>query len=79
MEELNNYNESIIRLYKQGFSINCISDFLFSKVNKKLKSFNKKSNGEWWVSIPKVSKTECMGHAYNVLYKYIMNKKMEEN
>ena len=75
MEELNNYNESIIRLYKQGFSIKCISDFLYSKVNTKLKTFNIKSNGELWVSIPKIRKENCMGHVYNVLYKYLMNKK----
>lgn len=74
MESLNNYNDSIIRLYNQGFSINCIADFLYTKVNKRLKTFNKQSNGELWISISKISKIDCMGHIYNVLYKYIMNK-----
>lgn len=79
MDELNKYNESIIGLYNQGMTLTYISAFLYKKVNTKLKYFNKKSNGELWVSIPKYSKAECHGHVYNVLYKYIMNKKMEEN
>lgn len=75
MEELNTYNDSIIRLYNQGFSIKCIADFLFSKINTNLKYFNKQSNGELWMFLPKISKTECMGHVYNVIYKHIMNRK----
>lgn len=74
MEKLKEYDESIIRLYKQGFSIKCISDFLYSKVNTKLKAFNRNSNGEWWVSIPKISKENCMGYVYNIIYKYKMKK-----
>ena len=72
MDELNNYNDSIIRLYNQGFSIKCIADFLYTKVNKRLKTFNKQSNGELWVNIPKISKVNCFGNAYNVIYKYKM-------
>lgn len=41
MDELNNYNGSIISLYKQGFSLDYITTFLYKKVNTKLKNFNK--------------------------------------
>ena len=68
MEELDKYNESIISLYKQGFSMSHIADFLFTKVNKNLKCFNRLSHGELWVNIPKVSKANCLGHVYRVIY-----------
>lgn len=74
MEELEKYNDAIISLYKQGFSITYISDFLYRKINTKLKTFNKKSNGELWISIPKISKVDCQGHVYNIIYKNIMKK-----
>ena len=74
MEELNKYNDSIIELYKQGLTITYIGEFLYKKVNTRLKQFNKKSNGEWWVSIPKISKENCMGYVYNIIYKYKMKK-----
>ncbi len=74
MEELNKYVDSIIGLYQQGFSISYISNFLYLKVNTKLKTFNKQSNGELWVSIPKVSKADCQGFVYNIIYKNIMKK-----
>lgn len=74
MDELNKYNDSIIELYKQGFTITYISEFLYKKINTRLKQFNKKSNGELWISIPKISKAECCGHVYNIIYKYKMKK-----
>lgn len=74
MEELNKYNDSIIELYKQGFTITYISEFLYNKINTRLKYFNKKSNGELWLGIPKISKSNCCGYVYNIIYKYKMKK-----
>lgn len=74
MEDLNSYNDTILNLYKQGFSIDKISQILFGKINTKLKTFNKNSQGELWVSIPKVSKNQCLGHVYKVIYINKMKK-----
>lgn len=68
MDELNVYNNAIISLYNQGFSLNYITDFLYKKINTRLKTFNKLSNGELWVSIPKISKADCSGHVYKIIY-----------
>lgn len=74
MEELEKYNDAIINLYKQGFSMTHISDFLYGKVNSKLKAFNRLSHGELWVNIPKFSKANCIGHVYKVIYIEKMKK-----
>ena len=76
MDELNKYNDSIISLYNQGFSLTYISNFLYKKVNTRLKIFNKFSNGELWISIPKISKADCSSHIYKIIYiDKIKNKK----
>jgi len=79
MEDLKSYDNSIISLYNIGFSMSYISDFLYKKVNTKLKTFNKKSGGELWVSIPKYSKANCYGYVYNVIYNYLMKKEKGGN
>lgn len=46
MVELNKYNDSIIELYKQGFTRTYIGELLYKKINTRLKQFNQKSNGD---------------------------------
>ena len=75
MVDINNYNETIISLYKQGFSIEFITKNLYKKLNIRLKQFNKQSGGELWVSIPKYSHNYCRSHVYKVILDY----KKEEN
>lgn len=69
------YNDYIIDLYKQTRSLNYIIEQLYKKCNTKLKAHNKKSGGKWYQFIERHTKTECSGHVYDTIYKYIRSNK----
>ena len=69
------YNDYIIDLYNQTRSLNYITQQLYKKCNTKLKAHNKKSGGMWFQFNEKHTKTECSGHVYDTIYKYLRSNK----
>ena len=74
-KSLETYNDYIIDLYNQKRSLSYIIDNLHKRCNTRLKAYNRKSGGMWFVTIERHTKAECSGHVYDTIYKYIRSNK----
>ena len=74
-KSLEPYNNYIIDLYNQKRSIIYIINALHKNCNTRLKAYNKKSGGKWYETIERHTKAECIGHVYDVIYRYIRSNK----
>lgn len=67
--------KKIIDLYEKGFSINYIIDDVYCRKKAQNYSFYNFGNRKVLICTNNISKAQCRGEVYKILYNYIQNLK----